>query len=163
MTAKVDHVLHYPGATIREVHEMLADPAFRERVCIFQGDLRHLVRIERDHDQMVVEVDRVQSAKGVPSFAKSFVGDEIQIVQRESWSSPAKADVTIAIPGKPGQISGTMLLSEVRGSVEHHVRLAVKVGIPLIGGKLEGMIADLLTYAMKAENHAGKKWLAESR
>lgn len=163
MTAQIDHVLRYDGATIREVHDMLADPAFREKVCVLQGDLRHVVRIERDQDQMVVEVDRVQPATGVPSVAKSYVGDEIQIVQRESWSSPAKADVTITIPGKPAQITGTMLLSEVRGGVEQHVRLAVKVGIPLLGRKLEGMISQLLTYAMKAENHAGKEWLAESR
>lgn len=163
MSSTVDHVLLYPEASVRDVHDMLASPAFRERVCEFQGDLRHMIRIERDHDRMDVEVDRVQASNGVPSFARSFVGEEINFVQREVWSTPAKASLSIAIPGKPGQITGTLVLSEVRGTLEEHVRLNVKVGLPLIGGRLEALIGELLVHAMRAENHVGKKWLAESR
>ena len=36
---------------------------------------------------MTVLVDQTQPANGIPSFAKKFVGDEIQIVQREEWSA----------------------------------------------------------------------------
>ena len=37
---------------------------------------------------MEVTIDQVQAADGIPSFAKKFVGDEINIVQAETWASP---------------------------------------------------------------------------
>ena len=36
---------------------------------------------------MEVVIDQVQAARGIPSFAQKFVGDEINIVQRETWAS----------------------------------------------------------------------------
>ena len=39
----------------------------------------------------------------MPSFAKKFVGDEIKIVQRETWTSATAADLHVSIPGKPGE------------------------------------------------------------
>ena len=38
--------------------------------------------------------------------------------------------------------------------------LTVKVNIPLVGGKLEGLIADLLLKALKAENKVGRDYLS---
>ena len=45
------------------------------------------VRIDGAGPGMKVVVDQTQPAHGIPSFAKKFVGDEIQIVQRESWTN----------------------------------------------------------------------------
>ena len=84
---KVSEELRYDGATIEQVHEMLADPAFREKVCDAQGVLRHTVTIEAAGEGMTVEIDQFQAAKGIPGFAKKFVGDEIHIVQSEDWTS----------------------------------------------------------------------------
>ena len=67
MATAFDVVLRYPDSTIQQVHDMLADPGFREQVCVFQGDLRHVVRIERARERLEVEVERVQSSNGVPS------------------------------------------------------------------------------------------------
>jgi hypothetical protein len=36
----------------------------------------------------------------------------------------------------------------------------VDVSIPLVGGKIEGLIGDMLVKALKAENRAGRAWLA---
>ena len=36
---------------------------------------------------------------------------------------------------------------------------AVAVGIPLVGGKIEGLIADLLSKALRAEHRVGVGWL----
>jgi hypothetical protein len=34
------------------------------------------------------------------------------------------------------------------------------VHLPLIGGKVEGLIADMLRKALHAEHHVGQDWLA---
>jgi hypothetical protein len=36
----------------------------------------------------------------------------------------------------------------------------VKVNIPLVGGKIEGFISDMLLRALKAENKVGVRWLS---
>ena len=159
---KVSEELRYDGASLEQVHEMLATPAFREQVCDRQGVLRHTVQIKRDEKGMTVEIDQIQAAQGIPGFAKKFVGDEINIVQSEDWTSPEKGNIHVAIPGKPGEMSGTALLTEDPDGTTETVNLTVKVNIPLVGSKIEGLIADLLSKALRAEHKTGKKWLAGS-
>ncbi len=78
------------------VAAMLADPAFREDVVEAQHVLRHDVKVTGDPaaGSGTVMVEQVQSATGLPSFARKFVGDEIEIVQDETWTSPTGADLT---------------------------------------------------------------------
>ena len=157
---KVSEELRYDGASLDEVHEMLATPAFREEVCDSQGVLRHSVEINRDGKGMTVEIDQIQAAQGLPGFARKVVGEEINIVQSEDWTTPAKGNIHVTIPGKPGEMSGTALLTEDPDGTTETVNLSVKVNIPLVGGKIEGLIADLLSKALRAEHKAGVKWLA---
>jgi hypothetical protein len=159
---KIHEELRYEGATLEQVHEMLATPAFREKVCDAVGVLRKTVQIERDGEGMTVMIDQVQEAKGIPGFAKKFVGDEIHIVQSEDWTSPEKGNIHVSIPGKPGEMTGTALLTEDPDGTTETVNMTVKVNIPLVSGKIEGLIADLLSKALRAEHKVGVTWLAGS-
>jgi len=160
---KVAEELRYDGATLEQVYEMLADPAFREEVCDSQGVLRHSVQIERDGKGMTVAIDQVQGAKGLPGFVTKIVGDEINIVQTEDWTGPEKGNLQFTIPGKPGEIAGTALLTEDPEGTTETVNLSVKVNIPFVGGKIEGLVADLLAKALRAEHRVGVTWLAGKR
>lgn len=157
----IDYDLRYDGATAEQVFAMLRDPAFREQVCDFQGVLRRTVSITAAGDGMSVTIDQVQEARGIPSFAKKFVGEEINIVQEERWSSPAAGTISVAIPGKPGDMAGTISVTEDDAGTTENVRMDVKVAIPLVGGKIEGLIVDLLTKALRAESRVGREWLAQ--
>jgi hypothetical protein len=158
MPKRLTHELTYDAPMV-DVAEMLADTSFREEVCEFQGVKRAMVSIDSDDNGMEVTIDQVQAAHGIPSFAQKFVGDEINIVQQEYWSSPTEGDITVTIPGKPGEMSGTARLSESGGVTTEKVDLTVKVNIPLVGGRIEGLIADLLLKALKAENKVGRDYL----
>lgn len=159
MTTRLVHELTY-DATAADVAAMLADPAFREEVCDYQGVLRHRVSVDADDPGTTVTIDQVQAARGIPSFAQKFVGDEINIVQEEIWRTPDEGVVSMVIPGKPGEISGTVRLTESGGTTTETVDLTIKVGIPLVGGKIEGLISDLLLKALRAENRVGRDYLA---
>ena len=158
MSKRLKHELTY-DAPMAEVAEMLADTSFREEVCEFQGVKRAMVSIDSDDNGMEVTIDQVQAAHGIPSFARKFVGDEINIVQQEYWSSATDGEITVTIPGKPGEMKGTARLAEAGGVTTETVDLTVKVNIPLVGGKLEGLISDLLLKALKAENKVGRDYL----
>ena len=155
---RISHDLTYPGATAGQVTSMLMTPAFREAVCDAQRDvLRRTVAIEGNQ----VSVDQTQSSDRVPGFAKKLVGDEIRILQEESWGSPTRGDITVTIPGKPGQISGTASVDENGSGVVERVVLEITVGIPLVGGKIESLVGDKLLSSLKAENEVGRRWLEE--
>jgi hypothetical protein len=161
MTRRLEHSLTY-DAPLAEVAAMLADPEFRSEVCDRLGMLRTTVTITGDAADGTLEVvlDQVQAADGVPSFARKFVGDEINIVQTEHWTSPAEGRIQVAIPGKPGDMSGTARLHESGGTTTESVAMDIKIPIPLVGGKIEGMISELLLKALRAENEVGRDYLS---
>jgi Protein of unknown function (DUF2505) len=138
------------------VHAMLTDPAFREESLERQHVLRGSAKAEGEH----VTIEQVQSAASLPSFARKLVGDEIVILQQEWWTSATAADVHVTIPGKPGEMSGTIRLTpDGRGTVEV-VEMTIRVGIPLVAGKIEKLVADMLGKALDKEHETGQDWLA---
>ncbi len=159
MATTLVHELTY-DAPLAEVSAMLCDAHFRESVCEYQRVLRAVVRVDLDGDARTVTVEQVQPASGIPSFAKKFVGDEIDIVQREEWHAPDAADLHVSIPGKPGDMVGTIRLHESGGRTTETVDVRIKVSIPLVGGKIEGLIADLLRKALVAEHTVGRDYLS---
>jgi hypothetical protein len=159
MSTKLTYELTYE-APLTDVGQMLMEPSFRERVCAAQGALRSEVSVGPGGGGMKVVIDQVQAAAGIPGFAKKFVGDEINLVQTELWSDMETGTVEVEIPGKPGQMSGTMTLREAGGTTTETVAMEIKVGIPLVGGKIEALIADLLRKALRAENAVGRTYLA---
>ncbi|MFL6156605.1 MAG: DUF2505 domain-containing protein [Marmoricola sp.] len=160
MTKKVRYELRYDGATPEQVYSMLSDPEFRDAVCEFQRFPRREVTITPTASGMDVTVDQHRPATEVPSFARKFVGDELNIVQSESWSGPTRASLHVTIPGKPGDMRGTVVLNAVDGGTTEVVEVEVKASIPLVGGKIEGVIGDMLGKALRAENKVGRDWLA---
>jgi len=143
-------------ASADAVAAMLDDPAFREEVLERQRVKRGSVAIDGD----VARIEQVRSADDIPSFAKKFVGDEIVIVQTETWTSAHGADVELAIPGKPGEAVGTLALVESGDTTTETVELDVSVKIPLVGSKIEAMIADMIGHALDVEHQVGVEWLS---
>ncbi len=153
--------LRYPGRTIEEVRAMLADPEFRQAVCTYQRVEHSAVTIEEyDDGSMTVDLERTYGTALVPAFARRFVGATIDLVQREEWTSPTTARFEVTIPGKPGEMSGTAALEQSGADAVETVTMDVRVGVPLVGGKLEDLVAGLLQDAFRAENKVGVKWLA---
>lgn len=161
MSRRLTHELTY-DAPLAAVAAMLGDPAFREEVCERQHVLRHTVTVTPagSGPGKEVVIDQVQSANGIPSFAKKLVGDEINIVQKEIWTDAERGDIFVTIPGKPGDMKGVLRLEERAGRTAQTVDLEIKVGIPLVGGKIEGLVSDLLLKALLRENEVGRDYLS---
>jgi hypothetical protein len=139
---------------------MLADPAFRSAVATYQTALRSDTTVTPSGDGRKIRYSYAHGTERVPGFARKLVGDEIPIVQEETWSAGGDATILVTIPGKPGDMKGTASLVQRGEDVVEYVDLTVKVNIPLLGGKIEDLIAGLLLKAFRAENKVGVKWLA---
>jgi hypothetical protein len=159
MSKRLTHELTY-DAPLADVAAMLVDPAFREEVCTYQRVLRVDVTVTEVKGATEVTIDQAQPASGLPSFARKIVGDEINIVQKERWGTPDRASIEVSIPGKPGEMKGTATLTESGGVTTETVDMEIKVGIPLVGGKLEGLVSDMLLKSLEAENKVGRGYLS---
>jgi hypothetical protein len=157
---RVNHTLNYPAASVDDVYAMLGDPAYRKAVGEYQHVQDFACEITPSGDGMEVRLELAHGTDGIPSFAKRLVGNEIRFVQQESWESPSSADIHVTIPGKPGEITGTVSLAQSGDDVVQQVDASVKVSIPLVGGKVEDLIVGFLGKAFAAENKVGVKWLA---
>jgi hypothetical protein len=160
---RVTHTLIYPGTTVDHVYAMLADPAYRRAV----GDYQHVTdfacQITPSTSGMEVRLEQAHGTHRLPAFARKVVGNEIRFVQEESWPSPSGAEISVTIPGKPGDMTGSTSLGQAGDDVVQQVDVTVKVSIPLVGGKLEDLVADFVTRGFDAENTVGVRWLRGDR
>jgi hypothetical protein len=156
---RASHTLSYPATTVADVYAMLGDPAYRKAVGDYQRVTDFACDITPVDGGMEVRLEQAHGTDRIPAFAQRLVGSEIRFVQEESWSSPSASDIRVTIPGKPGDMNGTTTLTQAGDDVVQQIDLAVKVSIPLVGGKVEDLIAGFIGKAFQAENKVGVKWL----
>lgn len=159
---KIRHELSY-DAPPAEVFEMLADPAFRERVSAALGVVSAEVSLERTASGFTLTNDQVQRTEGLPSFARRIAGDTTHVVQTEVWDSPSGGTLTVETPGKPTSMAGTIELVAEGPGTREVVELEIRAKVPLIGGKLEELMARQARDGMDAEREVGAAWLKGDR
>ena len=137
---------------------MLADQSFRERVCDAQHAISKTVSISGIPG--TVDIAFTQETAGVPAFAKKFVGSTVSVSQHETWSTPKAATIDIDAGVPIADIKGSVALSGHGAQTIETVTLKVNVKVPLVGGKLEALVADMMRKALEKEYETGKAYLA---
>ena len=159
---KFRHELSY-DASPDQVFAMLADPAFRERVCAAQDVISADVQLTPGGGGFSLVIDQQQRTDDLPGFARTFAGESTRAIQREEWADTTGGTLKIEAPGKPSEISGTITLRPEGSHTVEIVELEVKVKVPLIGGKLEKLLAEKIRTGMDIEHTVGVAWLAGDR
>ncbi|QNN53596.1 DUF2505 domain-containing protein [Nocardioides mesophilus] len=159
---KFSFSMSYDAAPDR-VYAMLGEPEFREQVCAAGYAVRHNVSLTHSGTGMTVVMDQYLPTRGIPPVAAKFVGEELHIVQTEEWSGPEGASLDIAIPGKPGWVKGAITLAAAGSRTVETITGEVKINVPLVGGKLEKMIEQVIEAAMRNEERVGHSWLDGDR
>ena len=159
---KFRHELVY-DAPPAAVFEMLADPSFREAACAAQDVISADVTIERTGGGFSLVVDQLQRTDDLPGFARTFAGDSTRAIQREQWADSTGGTLVIETPGKPTTIKGTITLRPEGSGSREIVELEVKARIPLIGGKIEKLLAEKVAAGMDLEHGVGVDYLAGNR
>lgn len=155
---KIQHSVRY-AAPVADVYAMLTDPAFREKASWAQN----ATSVEVTVDGGSVCVDMVQPNTGMPSALRKFVGETIHAIQAETWSEGHLADFRLTTPGKPAGIAGIRrLIADGEGTLDTFDGEA-KAKVPLIGGKIESIIATKLKDGWDTEHGVGTAWLSGER
>lgn len=143
------------------VFAMLADPAFREAACAAQDVVSAEVTLERVGDGFTLTVDQQQRTDDLPSFARAFAGDATRAIQREEWPDAGGGSLRIEAPGTPSSVAGSITLQPEGAGTREVVELELRITVPLVGGKLERLLADRIRAGMDAEHEVGVAYLRE--
>lgn len=91
----------------------------------------------------------------VPALLKKFLNSWNTLTQSEQWDGkaggPYRCKISIEIFGVPVSIGGEMELRAQDDGCVNDVRLDVKCGIPLVGGKLADFVGSDAEKAVQAE------------
>lgn len=79
----------------------------------------------------------------VPAFARSLVPASITLIQTDTWNAATRSGrLDIAFKGMPVQLRCDMRLEDRAGGSHHTLDFNIQVNVPLIGGKLEKLLAE---------------------
>lgn len=156
---KITHSVRY-DASVQDVYTMLSDPAFREQATRAQGATHVEVRTDGGR----VDIDFRRPNDDVPAFARKFAGgDELTATQSEEWADDDySATLSIATKGVPAGIRGTRTLVAHDDGTEDRFDGEAVAKIPVVGGKIEQILADKLREGWDLEHVEGTRWLEGS-
>jgi hypothetical protein len=109
----------------------------------------------------------VRSTRNVPAdlpgFAKKIIGDTNHVTQSERYTRTGdtiRCQIEIAVKNVPGGTTGSMVIRPTGDGCAWDADLDVKVNIPLVGGKLEGVIHKETANNFVQEKGFNDSWLA---
>lgn len=112
------------------------------------SDGSHTIRRNVGADGSVELVVSRKLPDGVPGFLIRFLPADGRAVQTDSWGPDVggsrrgtwRADVA----GAPAKVGGTMRLEPTATGCRYLIEGEVRVGVPVIGGKAETFLADMV-------------------
>jgi Protein of unknown function (DUF2505). len=98
-------------------------------------------------------------------MVRNFLNGDIVIERTETWTrkEPGRyaGDAQVAIKGTPASAVGGMRLRDLDPSLsELVVRTDVTVKVPIIGGKIESVVAEQVRELLRIETEFTLDWLA---
>jgi hypothetical protein len=152
--------------TADEFYATMVDPDYlRARLERIGGPGADLLEHSADVQGARFVVRQGIEAEDLPSVVRGVLPGNLTIERNERWTRQdsgryaGKVDVTIH--GAPASATGGMRLRDLPdGGSELNVRANAQVSVPLIGGKIEGVIAEQVQRLLTAETAFTQDWLA---
>lgn len=163
MSKKISRVDAY-DASADAVWEMLCSRDYVDAKYQALGDQSTEVQtFDVADSSIVLRVERIVPAD-LPDFAKKVLGDTNKLIQNENWSASGDGylcDLKIEFPGKPLHVTGRLEVKPTGDATsDWHVDMEIKAGVPLIGGKLEGVVQKETLASLDHEYAFNQEWLA---
>ncbi|MGB3437429.1 MAG: DUF2505 domain-containing protein [Actinophytocola sp.] len=161
MPSRFEHRATF-AAKADDVFSTLVDKAFlTARLRDIGGKSAALLDHRLDGDTAAFRLRQGVDASKLPSAVRSILNGDLVVEREERWRGHESAGKA-TINGVPANITSRGRLTERGGgSTELLVSAEVKVSIPLIGGKIEKVVAEQVTKLLAAEAEYAEKWLAE--
>lgn len=147
MSTHVETSHESPGG-VEEVFATLTSPDWPARKAAELGDGSAVVEREERPDGGVRMVVSRELPSGVPGFLERFLPADGRVVQTDDWGPAAGGERhgrwSVSIPGAPASLGGTLRLAPTGTGSRYTISGEVTVKVPLIGGRAERFIGDMV-------------------
>lgn len=121
--------------------------------------------VEEDGSHVTISSSRRLPAE-IPSAARKFVGDTIQIDEVHTWTHPdtdgsRRGTVKASFGGAPMEVYGTLELHPDGDGSVIKVVIHAKAHVPLVGGKIENVVGEQFMRALRKEQQIAPAWFTE--
>ncbi len=153
-------------ASMTDIHAAFCDEAYwLARLAEFGGDTMTLDAFRVDtHGSVAVATTQDLRHDLLPGvLAKVFRGD-LKIVREESWypaDDRIDGEVRIAASGVPGSGQGSAVLTPASDGSTLRFTGTLEVRIPLVGGRIEKYIGDVLAEEIPAIQRFTSGWVLQ--
>ncbi len=125
------------------VLSLFCDPKFFEKHQALMGSTGFELLDSQDDGTRSTIKFRYKVASEVPAFAKKILGETSDVVHEETWDrSTGRGQISIDVATLPGTMDCEARLEDDGDSCRKVFEWEIKVKIPLIGGKIEKVVAD---------------------
>ena len=139
---------HEGPGDVGTVFDVLTSESFAACQAARFGDDSRIVRREETADGGVTVVVSRQLPAGIPGFLQKLLPKDGRVVETHVWGPDEggsrrgtwKADIA----GAPATLGGTMSLTGTPTGTRHVIEGEVQVKVPLVGGKAESFIAEMV-------------------
>lgn len=151
------------------MYSTLVDPAYlNERLAALGGTGASLANHTVGADGVVSYRLRHGVAGGdLPGPVRTLLGGDLMIDRDETWRpDPAggyRGTVRVTLPAMPGELGGTMRLTDANSGSELVIDGSVGIPIPFVGGKIEETVAGQLAHVLDTEDTFTREWLDKHR
>jgi hypothetical protein len=168
MPRSFDMAADYEG-TVEEVHRAFSERDYwLARLAESGVDDSTLESMRVSDGTIDVVTLQVVRSHNLPGLVTQLHRGDLCIRREENWGPITDGTATASIAGSildaPVNLSGTAVLSPIAGSGGARVefRVTVQVRIPIVGGKVEKLLGDVLTSLVAGEQRFTTTWIANN-
>lgn len=148
MTAPVRTVVR-TAHPVDEVVDLLTSEQWVQRKAARFRDGSAVVRREARPDGSLLLVVSRELPQGAPGFLAKLLPKDGRVLQTDEWApadgSGARSGTwQVEIPGAPARLGGTMRVEPSGTGSQYVVAGEAKVSVPLVGGRAESFIAEMV-------------------
>lgn len=153
------------SADVDQLWAMLSDRDYHQAKYESLGADNITFRSFSADDTSITMVNERDVPADLPGFAKKIIGETNHVTQTERWTRAGDSvtcAVQITVKNLPGGTTGTIDITPVESGCTWSTDFDIKIGVPLVGGKLEDLMKDETTSNQAQEKVFNDQWLADN-
>lgn len=161
---KFAHQMTY-DAPAPAVYAMLTDPKFQERRCSAGNPVEFSSSVDpADDGGATIHLMRLLQVN-LPGMLQKLTGERIRLTETQTWAGgPADADqrdgrLEVRIAGQSGGVDGRLTMKGTQATTTVSLDADIKINVPLVGGKIENYVAEMIGKFLGKDEELGAAWL----
>ncbi len=164
MASRIEHRTAFSADLATTFDAVAGEAALRARLEQIGGHDAELLEYVPAEDGVRYKLRQGISSDKLPSAVRTLHRGDLVVEREQKWRAAGAGytgTATASVQGVPGEISARTSLTGEGGQTTLVNSGEVKVRIPIVGGKLENVIAEQVTKLLEREAEFVAKWLAE--